>query len=103
LWSVYDSVELGIPRTQNTIEAWHRRWETLVGQAHVGVYTIIEEFQKEQHQVELQVEKILNGEQRPKQKKITIEREKKIMTVFDDRENRSVMNFLRGIAHNISL
>ena len=25
LWSVYDSTELGIPRTQNVVEAWHRR------------------------------------------------------------------------------
>jgi hypothetical protein len=25
LWSVHDSMELGIPRTQNSIEAWHNR------------------------------------------------------------------------------
>ena len=100
---MYGLIESGIPRTQNAIEAWHRRWETLVGKSHVGVYTIIQEFQREQRQVEIQVEKILRGEQRPKQKKSTINREKRIMTVFNDRANRSVMDFLRGIAHNISL
>ena len=26
LWSVHDSMELGIPRTQNSVEAWHNRW-----------------------------------------------------------------------------
>ena len=103
LWSVYDSMELRVPRTQNKVEAWHRRWGTLVGQAHVGLYTIIQEFQKEQQQVEIQVENILRGEQRPKQKKSLIEREKRIITILNDRENRTVMNFLRGIAHNISL
>ena len=103
LWSVYDSIELGIPRTQNHIEAWHRRWGTLVGQAHVGVYTIIKEFQKEQQQVEVQIERILRGEQPHKQKKAIIDREKKIMTIFNDRENHIVMDYLRGIAHNISL
>ena len=102
-WSVYNSVELGIPRTQNNVEAWHRRWETLVGRTHVGVYTIIEEFQKEQQLVELQIENILCGEQRPKQKKSTIERERKILTVFNDRANRTVMDYLRGIARNIKL
>jgi hypothetical protein len=76
LWSVHDSIESGIPRTQNAIEAWHCRWETVVGKSHVGVYKIIQEFQKEQHQVEVQIEKILCGEQRPKQKKYLIEREK---------------------------
>lgn len=103
LWSVYDSIELGIPRTQNKIEAWHRRWGTLVGKAHVGVYTIIQEFQKEQQQVEIQIENIIRGEQRPKQKKAKIDRENRIMTILNDKENRSVMDFLRGIAHNISL
>ena len=35
------------------------RWETLVGKPHVGVYTIIQEFQKEQYQVETHIEKFL--------------------------------------------
>ena len=56
-------MELGIPRTQNSVEAWHNRWANLVGKAHVGVYTIIKEFQKEK-----QVESIRHGAQRPKQK-----------------------------------
>lgn len=103
MWSVHDSMELGIPRTQNIVEAWHRRWEILVGQRHVGVYTIIHEFQKEQQQVEFQIESILRGEQRPKQKKSLIDREKRIMSVVNDRVNYSVMDFLRGISHNLSL
>jgi hypothetical protein len=62
LWSVHDSIESGIPRTQNVVKAWHRCWETLVGKPHVGVYTIIQEFQKEQYQVEVQIKKIFRGE-----------------------------------------
>ena len=26
LWSVTDNVEYAFPRTQNSVEAWHRRW-----------------------------------------------------------------------------
>jgi hypothetical protein len=103
LWSVYDSMELGIPRTQNNVEAWHRRWGTLVGESHVGIYTIIKELQKEQQQVEVQVECIIRGEERPKQKKNLIDKEKRIRTILDDREDYSEMDFLRGIAHNLSL
>ena len=62
LWSVYNSNEMGILRTQNNVEAWHRRWEILVGQSHVGVYRMIEELQKEQQSVDLQVESIIRGE-----------------------------------------
>jgi hypothetical protein len=67
LWSVHDSIEIGVPRTQNVIEAWRA---TLVGRSHVGVYMIIKEFQKEQWQVKVQIEKNFCGEQRPKQKKM---------------------------------
>ncbi|CAG8793565.1 25857_t:CDS:2, partial [Dentiscutata erythropus] len=30
LWLVYDSVDIGIPRTQNVVEAWYHCWATLV-------------------------------------------------------------------------
>jgi len=68
LWSVVDNIENTFPRTQNFVEAWHRRWEVLVGRTHVGVFKIIKEIQNEQHQG----------------------------------ENRPLVDFLRGIAHNLS-
>ena len=61
---------MGIPQTQNNVEAWHRRWEILVGQSHVGVYKMIEELQKEQQNVDFQIECIIRGEQRPAKKKL---------------------------------
>jgi hypothetical protein len=69
----------------------------------VGIYTIIKEFQKEQQKVELQAESILRGEQRPKQKNSIIDRENRIATIFNNRVNRTTMEYLRRIAHNISL
>ncbi|CAG8726790.1 553_t:CDS:2, partial [Cetraspora pellucida] len=41
LWSVFDSVEIGIPRTSNVVEGWHYKWATLIGRQHVGIYTFI--------------------------------------------------------------
>ncbi|CAJ0903673.1 4947_t:CDS:2 [Entrophospora sp. SA101] len=46
-WSVVDNIGYAFPRTQNFVEAWHRRWGALVGIA------------KEQNRVELDVESIL--------------------------------------------
>ncbi|CAB4425219.1 unnamed protein product [Rhizophagus irregularis] len=68
LWSIYDSMETGVPRTQNVAEAWHHRWNTLVGQSHAGIYIIIKELQKEQQNVDFQIECIVRGEQQPKKK-----------------------------------
>jgi hypothetical protein len=61
-------MELGIPRTQNSIEAWYNRWSNLVGKSHIGVYTIIKKLQKEQQKVKLQIENILRSAQYSKQK-----------------------------------
>ncbi|CAB4425523.1 unnamed protein product [Rhizophagus irregularis] len=63
-------VESGYPRMQNTVEGWHQRWGSLIGRAHVGIYTIIDEMRKEQHQTELQIESIICGEERPRQRKL---------------------------------
>ncbi len=38
VWSVYENIELRFPRTQNNVEAWHRRWLTLVGRAHISLF-----------------------------------------------------------------
>src|SRR2546423_8867002 len=53
LWSVTENIEYTFPRTQNSVEAWHRRWETLVGRPHVGLFKIIKE-RSEEHTSELQ-------------------------------------------------
>ncbi|CAG8739319.1 11281_t:CDS:2, partial [Gigaspora rosea] len=72
VWSVHDSMEIGVPRTSNIVEAWHRHWKNLVGLSHVGVYTIVTEFQKEQQQVEYQTEAIFHGTQRLKPKNVIL-------------------------------
>ncbi|CAG8552509.1 9509_t:CDS:2 [Cetraspora pellucida] len=74
----------------------------LVGRTYVDVYSIIKEFQKEQQNVDCQIERILNEEPKPKSKKNTFEREKQIMSVLNDRFNHTTIDFLKGIAYNLS-
>ena len=102
-WSVADNIDNAFPRTQNTIEKWHRRWKTVVGLAHVSVFRIIQEIQKEQNHVQHEIESIVRGAPRPTQRRQAYMREMRIQTVFNNRSNRSLMEFLRGIAHNMSL
>ena len=68
-WSVINNIEYALPRTQNFVEVWHRRWGTLVITSHLGIFKIIKEIQKERNQVELDIESILQGISRPLQKK----------------------------------
>ena len=52
---------------------------------------------------QLQIESILRGEPSPKKRKHQIDRENRISTVFNNRDDYSLIDYLRGIAHNISL
>ncbi|CAB4377153.1 unnamed protein product [Rhizophagus irregularis] len=103
LWSVYDAIKYGILQTENAVEAWHHRWETLIEEANGDVCKIIEELQKGQQEVEVQVECIAHGERRPKQKKRLIDRENRIMMIINNRETYSLIDFLREVAHNLTL
>ncbi|CAF1545449.1 unnamed protein product [Adineta ricciae] len=103
MWSVFDNTEFAFPRTQNKVDAWHRRWEILIPRSHVGIFTMIKQIQKEQSIVEMEIEKSMRGEPAPKKRKEDEDREIRIKNVIIDRDNRTTMDFLRGIAHNLSL
>ena len=40
-WSVYDDSKKSYPRTQNSVEAWHRRLKAVVGRRKSGLYHLI--------------------------------------------------------------
>lgn len=72
MWSVFESIYVALPRTQNKVEAWHRRWETLVGRAYVGILSIIKEIRKEQNIVENEIERAVTGEPPKKMRRYDI-------------------------------
>ena len=74
----------------------------MVGNSHVGVFKIINELQKEQNQVQVAIESILRGELRPLSRRKDHERETRIQTIYNDRNNRTLMDFLKGFAHNLT-
>lgn len=104
LWSVHDRMELNLPRTQNKIEAWHRRLNSLIGKSHVGVYVLIDELKKEQLKVEGEIECINRGEARPAMKRLDKQREERISQIFRERGHyNDVIDWIRGLAHNLKL
>ncbi|KFD47145.1 hypothetical protein M513_11995 [Trichuris suis] len=53
VWSMYDWVQEGLPRTQNSTEPWHRRWKSVISANHAEVHHILEELRKEHRRVEI--------------------------------------------------
>ena len=103
MWSVFDNTEFAFPRTQNKVEAWHRRLETLVARSHVGIFSMIKQIQKEQNEVEIEIEKSIRREPVPKKRKEDEQKEFRLQHVIINRNNMTTLDFLRGIAHNLAL
>jgi len=78
LWSVFDQNVLGIPRTQNYAESFHRYIHTVIGRPHIGVFHLLIELQKNTKTTNAEIEKIERGNPPPKKKPKFVIKEKNI-------------------------
>ena len=63
---------------------------------------MIKQIQKKQNEIEIEIEKSMQGEPCQKKRKVDETRKFKIQNIIADRSNRSIIDFLQGIAHNLS-
>ena len=103
LWSVHHLQAHNLPRTNNSLKAWHRRFETVVARYHLGVFSTIREFIKENHRTDQEVERLIAGNIAVKRKKEQHLREERIATVVGRHGTIPLDDYLRGIAHNMLL
>ena len=103
VWSIHHLQEYSLPRTNNNLEAWHRRFETVVERYHMGVFLMIKEFLKEQHRSQQEVERIIAGNNQQKKKKEHIQREQRLATLIARYGTASLDDYLKGIAYNLHL
>lgn len=99
LWSVYDSVKQRVPRTTNQIEAFHRRWNSLVG-LNPGVFKVIEELRKEELQTSVFVESHLASTNK-KRKTGHEDADEQFFKDVERYETYKVPDYLTAIAANL--
>ena len=95
--------QFAFPRSQNKVETWQRRLETLIARSHVGIFSMIKPIQKEQNEAEIEIEKSIRGEPAPTKRKEEEQRESRLQRVIANRNNITTLNFLRCIALNLAL
>ena len=101
VWSIHHLQEYNLPRTNNNLEAWHRRFQTVVERFHLGVYSMINEFVKEEHRTNQEVERIIAGIKQVKKKKEQIQREQRLASVLARYGTAPLDDYLRGIAYSL--
>lgn len=103
LWSIHRINELCLPRTQNNVEAWHRRWNYLQNNNRHGLYATIRSLIKEQISTNHVIEKAQASVDKtpPKKKKKIVS--DCIAKISANRNNMELLPFLRAIANHIEL
>ena len=102
-WNCHDAVLQDLPRTNNAVEGWHRGFSELLGANHPSIWKFIEGLQKEQSVKDLRIEQYIAGDQLPQGRRIYKDTAARIKVIVADFANRPVLQYLRGVAHNLQL
>ena len=94
----------GFSRTNNHQEAWHIRFNEIVGRCHVGFFLTVKEFIKEQHRTEQELNRIEHGKKttKPVTRPVRM-RENRITSLFEQREELGMDTYIRRMARNMGL
>jgi hypothetical protein len=103
-WNVHSRVTDGLPRTNNSVEGWHRGFQQCVDCHHPAIHKIIDHFRKEQDHVEVEMKGFRAEIQHPvalKTKYVQLNR--RLEAILPMYGNIANMDYLRKISHNLSL
>ena len=104
LWNYHYDTPLGLPRTTNAVEAWHRSFNATVGCHHPSIWKFISALKREQGLVEVRQARFIAGNSPTKRKK-SLQSEKPLTKLVGRlyTPGYDEMDFLKGVAHHFSL
>lgn len=102
MWNCFDGVLEGLPKTNNSIEGWHRGFETQIAADHPNIWKFIDGIQREQSLNYLKIEQLVSGQQDPVPRKKYRDCSERIARLVQNFDRDNLCDYLRGIAHNLS-
>jgi len=103
MWNVYNRTLNQQDRTNNHAEAAHRRLQTELGMDHPTTWKLIDGLRKVQANRDFYYEHLVAGHNLPVKLKKYRDADQRILTVVRDYNNRSTVEYLRGIAYNYQM
>ncbi|PSN31746.1 hypothetical protein C0J52_24469 [Blattella germanica] len=58
MWNQFQATRSNEPRTNNSTEAWHNRFQTIVGKNHPSLYKLIRNLQKEESDIQTMIQEV---------------------------------------------
>lgn len=104
MWNMFNRLQDNLPRTNNSLEAWHNSFQKNIDCHHPSVEKLISHFQKEQSNVENLVLRYRSGirtTESPLNK--YVQKNRRLKTTTSDYSLGNIMQYLKSISFNISL
>jgi hypothetical protein len=103
LWNCFTAVINDLPKTNNSVEGWHRGFNELLGAHHPSIWKFIDGLKKEQSLNELKIEQYVAGQAPPVRRRIYRDSADRIKSKVERYGNEPLLDYLRGIANNFQL
>ena len=94
LWNVRDRVERVLPRTNNSVEGWHRAFDLRINITHPSFSKLIHKIILEQSDNEVTLEKLKSGHEHAKPKKKYIQLNSRIVKLVNQYRSIPRLEFL---------
>ena len=101
LWNMFHRTHEEMPRTNNNVEGWHQRFQSLCMGHNLNFWKFLSVLKKEETLSRANAVQAEAGHQPPAQPERVQAHQRRILMLVDDYPNRQRLQYLRGIAHNI--
>lgn len=103
MWNQSERVEAGMPRTNNLLEGWHNGIQSSLTGHHPTIWKFLTFLQKEELLQRSISEKVTAGNDTRYESEEQIKKTQRLQNIVRDYDNRTKIDFLRGISYNISM
>jgi len=101
LWNIYDRVVTDRARTTNAVEVWHRGIQSVLSEIHPTIWKFINGLRRYQKLKDTKIEGLIAGRNAARRCPAYECLNRCIKNIVLDYQNRDIIDYLRGLAHNI--
>ena len=103
LWNCYNGVLDGLPKTNNSVEKWHKEFSSLIAATHPTIWKFIDELKKQQSINDIKIVQYLAGQNPELGRRIYRNLAERILNVVREYHQRDPIDYLSSLAHNFNL
>ena len=102
LWNMFHRTDVELPRTNNSMEVWHRSFQGHLSSCHPSFWKFLRDLKNEESVIHVDILQQLGGHVNPSRRARFIDCNARIARIIDDYPNRELIPYLRAIAHNLA-